>query len=231
MIPSKRWFPTTLVDRAAWIDNFAKQFAIVAPSLGFSAADVTSMTQDAEDFRATAFAIHTAEAYMAGLRGFRLSMSEEKVGSPQPFFPTLVITPPPNGVPAGIFQRLDERVRRVRAAAAYTDDIGALLNIRPSKEQSIVDSELVPVITPIVLPGNIIRVRFTRADTDGLFIQIKLDKEKDWINVGRFLKSPAVIAVPDGTGAPRAVEIRARYLVGDDPVGQNSAISSVVTTP
>jgi hypothetical protein len=231
MIPSKRWFPTTLVDRAAWIDHFAKQFEVVAPSLGFSAADVASMTQDAEDFRALVRATTAAEAFMAGLRGFRLSLSAEKVGSPTPVFPALIITPPPNGVPAGIFQRLDERVRRVRAAAAYTDEVGALLNIRPSKEQSIVDSELVPVITPTVLPGNSIQVRFTRADTDGLFIQIKLDKEKEWINVGRFLKSPAVVEVPDGNGAPRAVEIRARYLVGDDPVGQNSAISNVVTTP
>ena len=231
MIPSKRWFPTTLVDRAAWIDNFAKQFAMVALSLGFSAADIASMTQDAEDFRALARATTAAEAYMAAIRAFRVSVSEDKVGSPHPVFPTLTITPPPNNVPAGIFQRLDERVQRIRVAPAYTSDIGALLGIIPSGPQSIVESELVPEIRPSVLPGNVVEVRFTRGDTDGIFIQIKLDKEAHWTSVGRFMRSPAVIEVPDGTGAPRAVQIRGRYLIGNDPVGQNSNTVSVVTTP
>ena len=231
MIPSKRWFPTTLVDRAAWIDNFAKQFAIIAPSLGFSAADVTSMTQDAEDFRALASATTAAEAFMAAIRGFRVSVSEEKVGSPQPVFPTLMLTPPPNGVPAGIFQRLDERVQRIRTAAAYTDEIGALLGIIPAGSRSIVESELVPQIKASTMPGNIVEIRFARGDTDGLFVQIKLDKDGDWSTVGRFMRSPAVIEVPDGTGAPRSVQIRARYLIGNDPVGQNSNLINVVTTP
>jgi hypothetical protein len=231
MIPSKRWFPTTLIDRAAWIDNFARQFAAVALSLGFSAADIASMTQDAEDFRALARATTAAEAFMAALRGFRLSLSEEKVGSPQPLFPTLTITPPPNGVPAGIFQRLDERVQRIRTAAAYTDEIGALLNILPSKSQSIAESELVPQLKVTSMPGNIVEIRFTRGDADGLSVQMRLDKENDWTSVGWFIRSPAVIEVPDGTGAPRSVEIRARYLIGNDPVGLNSNVVSVVTTP
>ena len=51
MIPSKRWFPTTLIDRSAWVSNFAKNFANVALDLGFTAADIDSMNKDAEDLR------------------------------------------------------------------------------------------------------------------------------------------------------------------------------------
>jgi len=231
MIPSKRWFPTTTVDRAAWINNFARQFEAVALSLGFSVADVTSMNQDNEDFQAVARAITSADAFMAALRAFRVSLSEQKVGSPKPMFPTLTLTPPPNDVPAGIFQRLDERVRRVRAAAAYTDEIGALLKIIPIKSESIVDDELVPAIKAAARPGNVVEVRFTRGETNGIFLQTRLDKEEKWNDAGRFVRSPAVLEIPDGTGAPRAVQIRARYIIGNDPVGQNSDIVNVVTMP
>ena len=231
MIPSKRWFPTTLVDRAVWLNNFTTQFEQVAPSLGFSAADVTSMTQDNEDFQAVAKAMIVAESFMSALRQFRITLTEERPGSAQPHFPNLDVTPPPNAVPAGIFQRLDDRVQRIRTAAAYTDEIGALLGIIPAGSQSLTASELVPEIKASVLPGNIVHVRFTRADTHGLFIEMKLDRDGEWTDVGRFIRSPAVLEVPDGTGAPRAVEIRARYLIGNNPVGQNSNVVSVVTTP
>lgn len=231
MIPSKRWFPLSITERAAWINNFARQFEAVALSLGFSAADIDSMNQDAEDFRTLARAITSADAFMSALRAFRISLTEEKVGSPKPVFPTLTLTPPPNNVPAGIFQRLDERVRRVRAAPAYTDEVGALFNILPGKSQSIAESELVPRIRAFTLPGNIVQVRFTRGDTDGIFLQTRLDKEETWYDAGRFVRSPASIMIPDGTGAPRAVQIRARYIIGNDPVGLNSDIVNVVTMP
>jgi hypothetical protein len=231
MIPSKRWFPTTLNERVAWINSFAKNFEKVGPSLGFSAADITSMTQDAEDFKAAANALNLAEAFMAGLRLYRITITEAKSGSPEPHFPTLNISPPPNGVPAGIFQRLDERVQRIRTAATYTDEVGALLGIIPARRQSLVESELVPQLKASALPGNVVQLRFTRAETDGLFVQIKLHKEGEWTNVGRFMRSPAVIEVPDGSGDPRAVQIRARYMIGNDSVGQNSNIIDIVTTP
>ena len=231
MIPSKRWFPTTLIDRSAWVSNFAKNFANVALDLGFTAADIDSMNKDAEDLQALARSITAAEAFMSGLRGFRSLLTEASLGSPQPVFPTLILTPPPNGVPAGIFKRLDDKVRRVRASAAYTPSIGALLAIIPATPEGLAETELAPSLKVNAMPRNIIQVRFTRGDTDGLSVEIKLDKEKDWINMGRFLRSPAVIEVPDGTGLPHAVEIRARYLIGNDPVGQNSNVVNVVTTP
>ena len=72
MIPSKRWFPTTLIDRSAWVSNFAKNFANVALDLGFTAADIDSMNKDAEDLQALARSITAAEAFMSGLGGFRV---------------------------------------------------------------------------------------------------------------------------------------------------------------
>ena len=51
MIPSPRWFPTSLAERLVWMLNFAKQFGIYAVGLGFTAADVTAIQDLNEDFQ------------------------------------------------------------------------------------------------------------------------------------------------------------------------------------
>jgi hypothetical protein len=231
MEPSKRWFPSSLNERAVWMNNFASQFAVVAGSLGFSAADITSMTKDNEDFQAMARAVSACDALMDAMRSFRISLTEAHLDSPSPSFPNVTLVPPPNGVPAGIFQRLDDRVRRIRAAPAYTSSIGALLNIIPHKPESLVENEITPVIKAAAFPGNVIEVRFTRSRTHGLFLQMKLDNDGEWTSAGRFVRSPAQIEIPNTDGRPRSVQLRARYLIGNDPAGLNSDIVTVVSIP
>jgi len=221
----------SLSERAAWMENFTRYFADVAPSLGFDAADVTSMNQDNEDFQAMARAVLATEVLLGAMRSFRISLTEAHPDSPAPSFPNVTLTPPPNGVPAGIFQRLDDRVRRIRAAPGYSSSIGALLNIIPQKPEAIVENEISPVIKPSAFPGNVIEVRFTRSTTHGLFIQYKLDNEAEWTSAGRFVRSPAQIDIPNHDGRPRSVQLRARYLIGNDPVGLNSDIVTIVSIP
>ena len=49
MVPSNRWFPSTLQDRAAWFQNFATQFGSLAATLGFLPAQVTAVNADRDD--------------------------------------------------------------------------------------------------------------------------------------------------------------------------------------
>jgi hypothetical protein len=87
------------------------------------------------------------------------------------------------------------------------------------------------VLKAVPMPGNVVQVKFTRGQTDGIDVQIKVDNAESWSSAGRFFKSPASLNIPDGTGLPHAVEIRARFLEGNDPVGQNSDTINVVTLP
>jgi hypothetical protein len=48
--------------------------------------------------------------------------------------------------PTGIYQRLIDLVDRIRASAAYTDEIGVLLGIIPSTSQPLAEVDLKPVI-------------------------------------------------------------------------------------
>jgi hypothetical protein len=81
-------------------------------------------------------------------------------------------------------------------------------------------------------PGNLVEAKFTRGETDGIVIEMQIDIETNWTLAGRFFKSPAVVEIPAGSSnLPRAVRLRARYLKGNDAVGENSDTVSVTTNP
>jgi len=81
-------------------------------------------------------------------------------------------------------------------------------------------------------PGNIVNVEFKRGTSDGIQVQTNLDNSGVWNTVGTFFKSPAALNIPAGTGdLPRAVQVRARFVEGNNPVGDYSATVSVSTIP
>jgi hypothetical protein len=231
MIPSKRWFPRSVTEQSWWIQNFAAKVIQIGPSLGLTPAEITQMTLDAEDFRSIADTTRSVDAFRLAVVEFRLSLAEARIGSPTPVFPAITFSAPPNAVPAGIFQRVGNLVRRIRASPNYTDETGALLGIVPSYKSESVEEELKPALKALVLPGGIVQIAFTRGQSDGISIELKLDKDAEWTSAGRFFKSPIVLTIPNGNGLPRAVQLRARYLDGNSSVGQNSNVVNVVTLP
>jgi hypothetical protein len=234
-IPSRAWFPAGLQDRAAWFDNFASQFSAIGLSLGFTAPQITIVQSDNVCIHALAAGKVTLDAFVDAVMQYRKNVTEGDVGDPTPAFPVAPDITPSELSDTGIFQRLIELVTRIRAAAAYTPEVGALLGIIPSTTGTGANPEdnpdFKPVLKPVTKPGNAVEVGFTRGSTDGIAIEIKIDNEASWSDGGRFFKSPAALNIPDGTGLPRAVQIRARFLSGNNPIGQNSDTVNVVTTP
>jgi hypothetical protein len=88
-----------------------------------------------------------------------------------------------------------------------------------------------PELTPTSLPNSVLQVKFVRGNTDGVVIETSVDSGS-WSNAGRFFKSPATFAIPENpNGVPRAVQLRARYVEGDSPVGQFSPTVTIATQP
>jgi hypothetical protein len=236
-IPSVKWYPQSLQERAAWFDNLALRFAQVAPGLGFLPADVVIVQTDNTCFQDLASGREQLDAFVEAVTAYRRNVCEGNVGDPTPVFPTAPTITPAELPPTGIFQRLIELVARIRVAPTYTPEIGALLGIIPSSASTsgtgsgTDDGDLKPVLKANAMPGNVVEVKFTRGHTDGIDVEIKVDNAPAWSSGGRFFKSPAALNIPDGTGLPHSVQIRARYLDGNDPVGQNSDTVNVVTTP
>lgn len=122
-------------------------------------------------------------------------------------------------------------MKRIRVAPAYTDETGALLGIIPSKPAIHLPENSAPIIDATVAPDNAVNVTFVKGKSDGVLIQTAVDKG-DWTEQGRFVKSPAGFTVPQNeASSPRSVQIRARFLDGNNAVGGWSDIVTVKTIP
>src|SRR5688572_4912499 len=178
MIPNNKYFPMSLQERAAWFQNFAENFSVVAVSLGFLPAMITQVTADNDDFQFCASSALTVNAYAKAVRQYRLTVTEGAVGDPAPSFPVNPSLNPPAQVPTGIFERLDELVKRIRVAPTYTPEIGALLGIIPAASGGFAPEEMQPVLKVSTLPGSVVQVKFIRGNTVGVVIETKLDNSE-----------------------------------------------------
>ena len=110
MIPSNKWFPASLQERAAWLQNFETNLIPVAASLGILPADLTALNLDVEDFQDLAATTLSVENFKAAVREYRISLTEGHIGDPAPVFPAENFNAAPNNRPAGRFQRIAELV-------------------------------------------------------------------------------------------------------------------------
>jgi hypothetical protein len=230
MIPSNKWFPTNLNDRFIWFQNFNNQLQIIGASLGLAPTDLTATSNDAEWMSFLATTSAAVDAYSDAVRLFRKTITEADLGDPIPAWPADITFTTPVAVPTGIFERLDNLVKRIRVAPAYTPEIGGILGIIPVKGDSLAPTEMKPVLKANAMPANVVEVSFVRGKTDGVSIETNVDGA-GWTTIGKFFSSPAELNVPDGTGNPHSVQLRARYVDGNELIGLNSDIITVVTTP
>ena len=168
VVPSVKWFPQSLQERAVWHDNFTLRFASVAPGLGFLPAEVITVQTDNTCFQDLATGREQLDAFVESVTMYRKNVTEGNIGEPTPVFPTAPTITPAELPPTGIFQRLIDLVARIRSAPTYTTEIGALLGIIPSASTSgsgsgTDDVELKPVLKANTMPGNVVQVKFTRA--------------------------------------------------------------------
>jgi hypothetical protein len=235
-IPSRTWFDTNMADRAAWYQNFATNLATVGASLGLTAAEIASVEDDNTAMQDMAAAMVALDAYVSAVRQYRITVTEGNVGDPTPAFPAAIDPTPSELRPTGIYQRLIELVERIRAAPAYTDEIGALLGIIPSPSvpgPNIPDVDLKPVIKVSQSVGDYkFDVNVTRLGQDSFKIQIQRSGESTWTDAAFATKNPCHVTVtPTTPGQPERILVRAILLSGNDPVGIPSDPVYVTVNP
>jgi len=232
MIPSVRWFPSSLQACVAWFANFVAQFAQIAEGLGFTGDDVTAVRNDNEMMQFIGATDTQVKAYEKAVNEFRDIITEGDIGDVTPEFPANLVLSPPPSVPTGIFERLDKLVDRIFVAPNYTSEIGALLGILPTGETPTAPENWKPVLKAKARPEFTAQVKFTRGKSDGVALHIQRDKEDNWTSFGSFFQSPAVLEIPPKTpDTPEVVQIRGRFLVGNTPTGEFSDIVEIVTEP
>jgi hypothetical protein len=237
-IPSRRWFPGTLQERAARFQNFATQFAAVGASLGFTAAEIASVQDDNTCFQDLASGFIAAEAFADAIRQYRINVTEGAVGEPTPAFPAGIDVTPAELRPTGIFQRLIENVDRIRAATAYTDEIGAPLGIMPSSAAAGSGSapsgdDLKPIIkTSASFSDYKFSVNVTRLGQEAFKIQIQRPGSDTWTDAAFATSNPCeVVVTPTNPGQPERILVKAILLNHNQPVGQPSDPAFVTVNP
>jgi hypothetical protein len=233
MIPSKRWFPTNLPARALWMLNFATQFALVATSLGFIAADITSVEDDNRVFQFLADIFNQLKAYEEAVRQYRIQITENDIGKPTPQFPAPPKFTLPVVVPTGIFERLDRLRTKIMAADGYTDEIGALLGILPTQTERPPESELKPVVTVTPKFSDYkYTVHATRMGKPGYKVQLRRMDSDKWTDVAQSQTADIELqATPTVAGQPESVQIQVLLMENNQVVGQPSDAVYVTLNP
>ncbi len=232
MMPSKSWFPSSLQNQAAWFQNFNTQFSGVGLSLGFVAADITRVSNDNQMVQFCADQTVVVENFAKAFRAYRDTLFTGDQSGPQPAYPPLPTETPSGPLNAGIFERLDDLVKRIRVAPNYTAEIGELLGITPSTTVRPAPEEMQPTLKATPLPGSVVQVKFVRANTIGVMIEMQIDNSGTWSSAGNYFSSPAELVIPQNPqNLPRAVQVRARFLEKNGPVGLYSQVDTVSTVP
>ena len=232
-VPSNTFFPQSLQERAAWLQAFVNNLTPIATTLGLTPAEVSDLGLDNEDFQSIAQTTPEVDAFRSAVREYRLSLTESPVGSPHPMFPFSNFNGPQNNRPAGLFQRLMELIERIRAAPAFTDEIGASLGIMPAQSNGISPADVKPAIE--VFPsqtGYMFSIIVSdRAESDAWTVSIQ-PKGGEWSNAGTFTgKSADVTYAPAAPGNPVAVSVRVQLKKKNANYGQLSDIVAFTVNP
>jgi hypothetical protein len=216
------YLPQADKDRIVWFNNFVSKFAPSAVGLGFVAADVTAVNNDAAMFQ---YLVNQVETYTSAKEqrvNFRDLIKNGPIGKLGGSLPVAPVAPTlPAMVAPGILPRLSQLVRRIKVSPTYTEAIGRDLGIIGAEQTLTLDS-MKPVLK-LVFKGGLVEVQWTKGDADA--VHIEADKGDGW----KFLAVDTVPHYPDTTviTAPGLWKYRAIYLVGDERVGQWSDVASI----
>lgn len=219
------YLPRADKDRVVWLNNFASKFAQVSTTLGFVAADVTSVNNDAAMF---SYLVNQVEIYTTAKEqrvDYKNLIKEGPIGSPAGALP---VAPAAGTVPTvvapGIFPRIAQLVQRIKNAPNYTEAIGKDLGIIATTP--VIDPATWKPVLRLVMQGGQVEVQWTKGDADAL--RIETDKGSGW----QFLAVDTVPHYQDTTPITAAAvwKYRAMYLLDDQLVGQWSDVASITVS-
>jgi hypothetical protein len=238
MIPSKRWFPLSLQDRAAWFNNFAVQCAgVPGTALGIPAPTLALVASDNEMMQFLATTQLQADGFISALRQFRDILTEGDIGELTPVAPEApsMALPVPTAAP-GIFERLDDLVKWIRANPKYDSEIGAAMGILPSGGDGLPDvpeSELKPTIKANdSMGGYKFTVTVSRMGKQAYKVQVQKKGDTDWKDIAFATSNPVICTLtPTVPGDPERIMVRAILLEKNEQVGVPSDPTYVTVNP
>ncbi len=226
------WLPTREADRLVWLQNYALKLGVHVGTAGIVAGDVTLAEGLRDSYQWIINRSDQINTAKQDLNEWKRIFSDGPVGTPLGAFPAAPVYPaaPAFAPDAGAFAQLVALAERIRNTAGYTTAIGEDLGIVPPASDADVLGD--PTFTAVALPNSEVRLDWVKSSSDGVIVESQRAGETTWTNLGTDRFSPFVDGRPPLVdGQPEVRRYRLRYLDGDDPVGNYSAIVSVTTVP
>ena len=217
----------------AWLANFQAGLARHARALELTGDEIDSV---AHDYQVLASVVQHLDHVRAEARRYihyRDLLRDGPVDVPPGPFPLPSAPPsaPARTVSPGVVPRIRRLVARLRAHPNYTLAVGEDLGTEPSASRPL----LAPVPTgraTTSVVGSMARITFRRGLGGGVSLESRCGEEKEWTLLGIYPRSPIIDSRPPIiAGQAERREYRMRYVKGDEPTGDYSAVLAVTTRP
>ena len=225
----KYFLPNGNAQRGTWISNFDIKLKELGSKVGATKDDTDSVHADALAFVYSLLLSAASLSFEHQCATYQLSIRNSPNGTEPIDIPVLaVVGVAPAPVPSGIFTRIGLLVKRIKASKGYTDDIGRALGIIGAEmEAKNATDDVQPKLSGKMV-GGFAQLKYTKGANNGIRIESRRGTESDFTLLDKINKTiysdkrPNLIA-----GQPEKREYRAWFFVGDEVVGQVSAVISI----
>lgn len=121
----------------------------VGAGLGFTTGELDQLKDDNKLVQFLAEAAVTVESFRSAMTGFRRAVLTTPHGTPMPDYPAfsgIVLPAADTAYAAGIWDRLNKAIERIRAHTSYTAEIGGLLGVIPTTPEPTIPGEVKPTV-------------------------------------------------------------------------------------
>lgn len=227
---AKTFLPNRDKERSIWLKNFSTKFASYYLLFGFVIADLNAL---AADSAAYAWILETIELFKTEAKertSFKNILRNGPIGTTLGAYPSLPTLPavPATAVTAGVFPRVSNLVKRIKAHPNYTKAIGEDLGVEGVDVDTFLSEEDKPVLTLSKNGGNVI-VKYVKGNADGIHLYCKRGEETDFTLLAVVTKNAYKDTRPNKTAKqPETREYYAWFMKNDEITGTDSDTAEIV---
>jgi hypothetical protein len=223
------FLPASDPDRVIWLNNFKTKISTYATTLGFTAAEVTAIQNDAGYYQYIVQMLDNQKQMLHGLSAYRSNLRSSGM---QQALAALPVAPaqanPPAAVNSGIFNRITTIVMRIKRHPSYTSSIGQdLAIVTPTV---VFDPATVQPALTVRLNAGRPYLRWNKGESDGANIYVDRNNGSGFTLLAKTFKHEFldITSLPEGAISANW-SYKVKYLIGDDEVGVYSDIVPIVT--
>lgn len=224
---STSYIPTSDSDKGIWLNNFSTKIGNHASALGLSAAEITSINDDAAFFSYILNLHEGVKQTLANITSYKKLAKHAVVNQHLGAIPAMpVLSTAPTQTPEGIFDRISMIVKRIKGNPAYTAVIGNDLGI--IAPPVVINAATMQPDLKVTLEAGRPRVRCTKGEAAAIDLYVDRKDGAGFILLSRLLKTDYV----DVTNLPSGTVIaewdyKGIFVIGNTQIGLMSPVVSI----